>query len=340
MPIRVAFSGLKHSHVQSVLRCALACPLVDVVGIAEEQSVYRDAVEKAVGVKVGFRDHVQLLESAEFDLLVVVEEFGRRGKVALDGLKAGKHILADKPLCTTEEELRQIAALSGEKRLEVGVDFSFRHLFADTGPPLQQGEIGEIVSCATFGPHSLDFGRRPEWYFELGMHGGIINDLLGHGVDYISWITGKRFTEVLSAQAACVGAPQASEFETLGEAHYRLEGGATAYGRVDYLVPKGNEFCRWEFHIVGTEGDAVLEDLGRCMRLRRTGCQPRTIEAGAPEPQWENPFLDMAHHLVEGTTLLRTTDESLNCMMATLTAQRAANTGASGVAIPVISRGI
>jgi predicted dehydrogenase len=338
MPIKVAFTGLKHSHVQSVLKAAQASPMVDIVGIAEDHAVYRDIVEKALGVKVGYTDHKQLLESVEFDLLVVCEAFSRRGGVVLDGLKAGKHVFSDKPLCTTEQELWQIAALSGETGLEVGLDVSFRHLFANTGPPLQQGEIGEIVSCAMFGPHFLNYPNRPRWYYEPGMHGGIINDLLGHGVDYVSWITGKRFVEVLSAHGACVGVPQQPEFESLGESYYRLEGGATAFGRVDYLLPAGNEWYRWQFHIVGTEGDALVDDQGLCMYLRRTGGQARRIEAGAPEPRWENPFLDLVHHIVEGTTQLRTTDEALTCMMATLVAQRAANTGESGVPIPVISR--
>jgi predicted dehydrogenase len=341
MPIKVAFSGLKHSHVQSVIKSALVSPLVEVVGIAEDHDVYRDVVEKALGVTVSYRDHKQLLESLEIDLLVVVEQFARRGEAALDALRAGKHVFADKPLCTTEDELWQIARLSGEKGLEVGVDFSFRHMFAHTGPPLQQGEIGEIVSCVAFGPHSLNYGKRPMWYFEPGMHGGTINDLLGHGVDYISWITGKRITEVLAASVAHGGAPQqAPEFETLGEAYYRLEGGGTAFGRVDYLVPAGNEFYKWQFYITGTEGDAFVQDKDPCMTLRRSGAEPRTIDAGAPEPRLENPFLDMVHHLVEGTAPLRSTDESLTGMMTTLVAQRAANTGKCEVAIPMISRAV
>src|SRR5437868_12407764 len=59
------FSGLKHSHVQSVLKSALASPLVEVVGIAEDHAVYREPVEQALGVEVRYADHRQLLERSE-----------------------------------------------------------------------------------------------------------------------------------------------------------------------------------------------------------------------------------------------------------------------------------
>ena len=61
---------------------------------------------------------------------------------------------------------------------------------------LQQGEIGEIVGCTFAGPHTLNYERRPKWYFAPGMHGGILNDLMGHGVDFVQWITRRPYAEV------------------------------------------------------------------------------------------------------------------------------------------------
>ncbi|MBI3922883.1 MAG: Gfo/Idh/MocA family oxidoreductase [Armatimonadetes bacterium] len=335
MALRIAVSGLKHAHVLAVLKIALEDPRVGVVAIAEDEEIFRRGVEQAFGVEVRYTSHEQLLESVDFDLLVVCEAFGRRGEVVIDALKQGRHVFSDKPLCTSEQELWKIAALSDEKHKEVGLDLSLRHFWASTGPPLQQGEIGEIVSVAMFGPHYLDYGNRPRWYFQPGMHGGILNDILGHGVDYVHWVTGKRTTQVLSACRACVGLPQEPEFENLGEAHLQLEDGASVYGRVDYLIPAGHS-APWRVFMVGTEGDATVDERGMC--LRRSGEAERTFEAGAPQRRWEHPFADFVHLLVEGDQPLRTTEETLQSSLTTLIAQQAADTSNTRVEIPAISR--
>jgi len=130
---------------------------------------------------------------------------------------------------------------------------------------LQQGDIGQIVGCTFAGPHGLNLERRPKWYFCAGKHGGVINDLMGHGVDFVHWITRRRYAEVLSATRACVGLPQHPAFETFGSASYRLEGGTSVFGQVDYLVPAGHS-TTWTCSIVGAKGDAVLSERdGLCL---------------------------------------------------------------------------
>jgi len=331
MSLAVAVSGLKHDHVRPVLTALLASPGLRLVGVADDDPANRLTFERDFGITVAYASHRELLESLEFDVMVVCEAFGRRGAVVLDALRGGKHVFSDKPLCTSEEELWQIAAAARAGDREIGLDLSFRHWWARTGPPLQQGEIGRIVGCVFSGPHGLHCGSRPQWYFQPGLHGGIINDLIGHGVDYVRWVTGHRATQVLSASVARVGVPQAPDFQTLGEAHLLCEGGATAFGQVSYLVPEGHG-AGWQFALTGTEGDAFVDEQG--LRLRRAGRPERRIEPGAPEPRWEHPFTDFAHYLTDGEQPLRTTTEVLECSLATLTAQCAADTGKTRVPIP------
>ena len=334
MGIRIAVAGLKHDHVRTVLGLALEDPSIEVVALADDDEANRRAYEEAFGISVRYPTHRELLESEAFDALVVCEEFGRRGEVAIAALEAGKHVFCDKPLCTRVEELVQIAALARERRLEIGVDFSLRHYWARAAAPLQQGEIGEIVSCTFAGPHGLAYGWRPRWYYEPGKHGGVINDIIGHGVDYVHWVTGKRYTHVLGATRACVGLPQHPKFETLGEACYRLDGGATAFGHVDYLVPKGHG-TRWRCFLTGTEGDALVDEVdGLC--LRRAGAPERRIPAAELHAEAKHPFVDFVRLLTEGATPLRTISETLHCSLACLVAQQAAETGEANVPIPVL----
>ncbi|MCC6446248.1 MAG: Gfo/Idh/MocA family oxidoreductase [Armatimonadetes bacterium] len=333
MAMKIAIAGLKHGHIQGVLQAARQDPSVEIAAVAESDPITRERYERDFGLDIRYDSHTQLLESAAFNMLVVCEAFADRGEAVIAGLKAGKHIFSDKPLCTAESELWEIVRLSRENDLEVGVDFSLRHFWFQTAAPIQQGEIGEIVTCITSGPHSLAYQVRPKWYYRPGKHGGIINDLLGHGVDYIQWIAGQRMTAVLSAAGAKAGVPQEPDFESFGQAYYRMEGGATAFGQVDYLIPEGHA-SNWRCFIQGASGDALVDDRNGLL-LRPSGQKERYLEP-ATDPRWQHPFTDLAHYLLEGAPMLRTADEGLQCSLATLIAQRAADTGQCGLDIPKV----
>jgi len=329
--LRVGVAGLKHGHVNQTLKLASKDPRVSIVAIADndEQNSNRKECERITGKTVRYANCHELLKSEELDAVVVCEEFGRRGEAAIAALRAGKHVFCDKPLCTRLEELKTIAALAAEKHLEVHVDFSLRHYWAKAADLLRQGAVGEIVACTFAGPHGLNYERRPKWYFAPGMHGGIINDLIGHGVDFVHWITRRRYAEVLSATRACIGLPQHPAFETSGDAYYRLAGGASVFGHVDYLVPTGHP-TTWTCFITGTKGDALLSERdGLC--LRAAGAAERRLTAKELRSDSPHPFTDFVNLLTAKTAPLRTTAESLHCSLATLLAQQAAETGKTHV---------
>lgn len=330
--LRIGVAGLKHAHVNQILKLAAKDPNVVIVALADDDAQNRNEFERNFGQPVRYTNHRELLDSEKLDAVVVCEEFGRRGEVIIAALRAGKHVFCDKPLCTRLEELKTIATLSAQKHLEVHVDFSLRHYWARAGSLLQQGEIGDIVSCTFSGPHGLNYERRPKWYFEPGKHGGIINDLMGHGVDFVYWITRHRYTEVLSATRACIGLPQHPQFETSGDASFRLEGGASIFGHVDYLVPAGHS-TTWTLNVTGTRGDAVLSERDGLV-LRPAGAAERRLASNEMRADSPHPFTDFVRLLTDGTPPLRTTAESLHVSQATLLAQRAAETGKTHLAFP------
>jgi len=332
--LRIGVAGLKHSHVNHILKLAAKDPNVVVVAIAEDDEQNRKEFERNFGQPVRYANHRELLKLEKLDALVVCEEFGRRGEVVIAALRAGKHVFCDKPLCTRLEELKTIAALSAKKHLEVHVDFSLRHYWARAGSLLQQDEVGEIVSCSFSGPHGLNYEHRPKWYFEPGKHGGIINDLMGHGVDFVHWITRRRFAEVLSATRSCVGLPQHPTFETSGDAFFQLDGRASVFGHVDYLVPAGHS-TTWKLNITGTEGDAVLSEREGLV-LRPAGAPERRLAPNELRAESPHPFTDFVRLLTDGTAPLRTTAESLHVSQATLLAQQAAETGKTRVPFPTL----
>jgi predicted dehydrogenase len=333
--LRIGVAGLKHSHVHQVIQVARKDPRVSLAALADDDEQNRKECERLFGLPVRYTNHRDLLDSEKLDALVICEEYGRRGEVAIAALKAGKHVFCDKPLCTRAAELKSIAALAAGNRREVHVDFSLRHYWANAAHLIRQGEIGEIMSCTFAGPHALNYERRPRWYFRRGKHGGVINDLMGHGVDFAHWIVRRRYAEVLSATRACVGLPQHPDFETFGDAYFRMEGGASAFGRVDYLAPAGHP-GGWTCFVVGSRGDAALSGQdGLC--LRRAGAAERRLAASELRAESPHPFADWVRLLTEGVPPLRSTAESLHCSLAALLAQQAAETDAAHVPVPAFT---
>ena len=56
-----------------------------------------------------------MLDEVECDAVGVGDYFAKRGSIAIEALKRGKHVISDKPLCTSLDELAQIRELSQAK---------------------------------------------------------------------------------------------------------------------------------------------------------------------------------------------------------------------------------
>jgi predicted dehydrogenase len=97
------------------------------------------------------RDPVEAIESNDVDAVVVATPTSTHHPLALAALRAGKHVLCEKPLATTAAECDELieAAQESERVLMVGHTFIFnpavrmmRHLIAE-------GEVGRVLYCHT-----------------------------------------------------------------------------------------------------------------------------------------------------------------------------------------------
>ena len=255
---RIAFIGFRHGHIFDLYARAAAHPQLTVVGAAEDDDATRETLAKEGKVKLTHRDPMALIHETQADIIAIGDYYGRRGALALAALRAGKHVIADKPLCTSLKELADIVSLTRDQRLKVGCMFDMR----DNGNmiALRQAaaEIGEVHAASFAGQHPLMFGRRPGWYFEDGKQGGTINDIAIHALDLIPWVTGLPWAEVIAARSwhAAASAP---DFQDGAQLMMRLSNGAGVIGDVSYLMPEGPAYGHpgyWRINLWGTQGMA------------------------------------------------------------------------------------
>lgn len=256
--LKLAFAGFRHGHIYSLYNAALTREDIEIVGAWEaDEAARREAEGKGVSFTHASLD--DLLTSSGADAVAVGDCYGLRGQIAISALKAGKHLISDKPLCTSLDELVEIRALCEEKSLAVGIMLDLRDYenVVTAKAAIDEGLIGKINNICFEGQHPLNYGSRPAWYFEPGMQGGTVNDIAIHGVDLVRLFTGSDLETVLAARTWNFYAKEVPHFSDSAQFLIRLASGAGVMADVSYAAPSTLGYSHsayWHFRIWGDKG--------------------------------------------------------------------------------------
>lgn len=182
--IRVGLAGCG-SVSEHYLANLKECPHVEVVAVCDiVESRYRERMAE-FGVGKGFPSLGEMLEGAEFDLLLNTTSMPAHYPLNKQALLAGKHVYGEKPFADTYEHGRELLELARSKGLRlwgapnVVTSPQFRFM-AET---LAAGKIGKVQAAhACYGHSGPSWGP---WFYKEG--GGSLNDL---GVYNVTTLTG------------------------------------------------------------------------------------------------------------------------------------------------------
>ena len=154
---------------------------IELVGFAELNEPRRNQIEAEYDVK-GFPTHLELIEKAKPDAVMVVTPDHLHYPIVMDALKANLAVLVEKPFATEVGQAKEMAHLARSKKLLLQVDFHKRfdpyHL--DLKMRIQEGELGTIeygyswmedvlnVGTGMIGKKSWEDQGSPAWF--LGIH--------------------------------------------------------------------------------------------------------------------------------------------------------------------------
>jgi len=330
MNVRFAFIGFRHAHILDLLAAVRERSGLEVVACCEEDAATREALAAKDDVRITHRNFEELLRDVPCDVVAVGDTYGRRGRIAIAALRAGKHLLSDKPLCTTLNEWAEIDALAAEKKRIIGLQLDSRGAgaFRALREIVRVGEIGEVCTVRIEGQHPLLWGRRPQWYFEPGAHGGTINDIAIHAFDFVPWITGLTWRAVNAARSWNAKAADCPHFHDCAQVMATLENGAGVLADYSYLAPDtlGYKLPHyWRVTIHGKRGMAETH-------LQACEVSVITDEASVPEtrpalPDRPRRYLDDFLKQVQGDTtdVDLTSADCLRAARLALEVQRAAD---------------
>lgn len=255
--MNIAFAGFRHSHIFGLYNSVIESKDINLLGCFEENEDARKSAEESLGANFNYNSYEEILNDTNVDAVAIGDYYGKRGQMVIDALKAGKHVICDKPICTNLSELDEIAKLSKEKKMQVCCMLDLRYLpqIPKVCEIVKSGEIGEIKNVSFTGQHCLDYGNRPMWYFEEGKHGGTLNDIAIHGIDLVRFITGKNLTKVNCAKTWNAFADKEPDFADCGQFMAEFED-ISLMADVSYAAPKFNGIMPtyWDFYFWGTKG--------------------------------------------------------------------------------------
>src|SRR5262245_41409913 len=140
--IGLGFFGEKHAEVAATL------PGVELRAVCTRDDKRRQQIQKRLGVPKQYRDYHDLLADPAIDAVSVVTHIDDHVAPTLAALKAGKHVLLEKPMARTPAECDRIlaAAKKSGRILMVGHICRFNPRYAIARERIQRGEIGRIVT--------------------------------------------------------------------------------------------------------------------------------------------------------------------------------------------------
>jgi predicted dehydrogenase len=200
----------------------------------------------------------EILEDPDTRLVAGAAVTSERCALGLRVMDAGKDYFTDKAPLTTLEQLELAKAKVKETGRKYAVYYSERlheeaSIFA--GQLIEQGAIGKVIQTIGMGPHRLNAGSRPDWFFLKEKYGGILCDIGSHQIEQFLFFTGARDAKIVNSQIANYNHPQYPGLDDFGDANLVGDNGASGYFRVDWFTPDG--LATWgdgRTFILGTEG--------------------------------------------------------------------------------------
>jgi len=251
--IRFGVIGLNHGHINSQVRATIA-------GGGELVSFFAREADLAAQFARTFpsgrqvRDEREILEDRSLQLVVSASIPDERAPLGVRVMRSGKDFMVDKPGVTSLEQLEEVRRVQAETRRIYSVMYSERFENAGTvkaSELVASGEIGDVLQTIGMGPHRLNAGSRPAWFWDKSRFGGILCDIGSHQFDQFLHFTGSTRAEIVASQVGNFHHREHPAFEDFGDVMVRGNGG-TGYIRVDWFTPDG----------LPTWGDGRLTILG------------------------------------------------------------------------------
>ena len=217
--IGTGFWGKNHARVYSELEST------ELVAICDVNGERAKAVADQFGVKA-YTSSSRMLKNEKIEALSVCTWSTKLAEEALKALRAGKHVLVEKPMATYTKQAEKLLEVAEENDLHLTVGFLMRFI-----PGLQH--IREAVESKKIGKLVCATARRvSQWPERIG-DVGVVKDTAIHDIDVMRFISGEDPIGVY----AKTGSMKHRKFEDYAQIMLTYEDGKSAFIESNWLTP-------------------------------------------------------------------------------------------------------
>jgi predicted dehydrogenase len=188
----------KHRHLPEYANNS-EVEIVAVCDIVEERV---HELAKVYSAKA-YTNYEELLSNPDVDAISVCTPNYLHAPISIAALKAGKHVLCEKPMATSREDAEKMIEASEEnnKKLMIAHNQRFVPSHQKARQLIGSGEVGKIYSFRTAfghgGPEGWSADGSESWFFKKEeAFIGAMGDLGVHKTDLLRFVLGEEFVEV------------------------------------------------------------------------------------------------------------------------------------------------
>lgn len=293
--------NMGRAHMQEMQRAGMTP-----VAVAEiDKERLKIATDDFPGIQT-YATVAQMLKNSDVNLVTIITPHNTHAKLGLQCLKAGRHVVCEKPLAITTAECDAMIKAATENDLVLST-YHNRHWDGSIMEALERirgGAIGDIVRIEA---HMGGFGQPKDWWrASRTISGGILYDWGVHLLEYSLQLLGDaKITEVSGFAKHGVWADHTAWKEDTNEddgfAVVRFDNGT--YLTLNMSTIQSNQKRGW-LEIVGTKG-AYIMDGGTYEIIQPEGNPSLVKGPNRPSEGWRF-YQNVADHLVNGESLVIT----------------------------------
>lgn len=221
-----------------------------------------------------YANYKELVKDSTIDVVHVCTPNSSHAEISIAAMKAGKHVMCEKPMAKTSEEAKRMVAVAEEsgKKLTIGYNNRFRQDSQYLRKACQRGDLGDVYFAKA---HAIRRRAVPTWGVFLDEEkqgGGPLIDIGTHVLDLTLWmmdnykpksVMGSTFHKLgKQKDAANAWGPWDPEKFTVEDSAFgfiTMENGATIVLESSWAL-NSLEVDEAKCSLSGTEGGADMKD--------------------------------------------------------------------------------
>ncbi len=230
-------------------------PGIELAALCTRRAERLNELADRYGASGRYTDYKDLLADPSVDAVSITTHVNDHRDIAIDALRAGKHVLLEKPMAATVEDCERIvaAARGSDARFMVGHICRFDPRVALAKQAIDEGRLGRIISMHARRNLSKAIGEA-----NLDKISALLGDGI-HDADLMLWFTGAAPQSVYAQEVH----PGRCKYADGAWAMIRFESGAVGVVESIWHLPNSTPFAiDARMEIIGTEG-ALYIDCGQ-----------------------------------------------------------------------------